>query len=122
MPVSRPLTVTILSVFMLALAASAHAVEYRPDTLDARIKVGNITQDMVELVTPYGFHEDYGYEPIFDIADWACGLYQRYAVALAQWTSDVSCDQMGAAQARREWTCEHYFRFACAIPDSPKHN
>ena len=115
------LAICLASTIFISVSAS-NAVEYRPDNLDANVKVGNITQDMVELVTPYGYHEDRGFEPIADVADWACGLYQRYAVALAQWTSDVECDQMGAAQARREWSCEHYFRFACAIPDSPKHN
>ena len=119
MPISRLLTATILSTaIFLGGSAVAHAVELKPSAFDPRIAVEDISQDKVDLIAPYGFHEDYGYEPIFDLADWACGLYERHAVGLSVRPSDDACDQMGAAAAKREWSCFHVFIFARAISTS----
>ena len=101
-------------IFLLSIS-SAHSVDFRPETQDDRVVVQNIEEDKVELSTPYAFHEDNGADKIYAVADWACGLFKRYAVYLSYWSSSVECDQMGAAQARREWTCRHHFEFACAI-------
>lgn len=116
----RYLTTLALALIIFMSVKSSNAVEFRAQTQDLNVKVSDIAQDKVDLVAPYGYHEDHGFEPIYKVADWACGLYQRYAVGLSIWPSDVSCDEMGAAMARREWSCEHYYRFACAIPDAPK--
>ena len=116
----RYLSAVVLSAMLVLAGNIVNAVEFRPQTQDQNVKVSDISQDKVDLVARYGYHEDHGFEPIYEVADWACSLYQRYAVGLSIWASDVACDEMGAAQARREWSCEHYFRFACAIPDAPK--
>ena len=99
----------------IIFSSKSYSVEFLPNTLDDRVVIETISQDSIELSTPYGFHEDYGTDKINAVADYACGLYKRYAVYLAYWVNNVECDQMGAAAARREWSCRHHFSFACAI-------
>lgn len=108
------LAIALLS-FALIFFSKSYAVEFLPDTLDDRVSIQDISQDKVELTTPYGFHQDYGEDPINAVADYACSLYKRYAVFLVYWVNHLECDQMGAAAARQEWSCRHHFSFACAI-------
>lgn len=104
-----------LLVSTLIFSGKSYAVEFLPETLDDRVAIQDISQDKIELSTPYGFHQDYGEDPINAVADYACSLYKRYAVFLTYWVNNTECDQIGAAAARQEWSCRHHFSFACAI-------
>ena len=113
-----------ISIFALGaipwmLLTSLAIAQEPPRTLNDRVFVSTIAEHQVVIRAPRTFGTtqiEAGH--LYEWANWACGLYKRYAVGALNVETDSRCEQLrdGHGNITFRGVCTKYYLFACAIP------